>query len=175
MNLLKDFSMNEKNYDIRYITCMNRFNEIIAEENKIYITIKDGYLFYKILSPMEKQEEGLTDIAYKDQIFPPLDTSEIDKQLLKFITNKGHARGINAFLSCLEIPIQTTKFLQHKRLEQEVAERIVDFLCRNKFSSKYADVWKDIVKINFGRDKIRCIESLFKTANAVMIMIAPMA
>ena len=120
---------------------------------------------------MGNLEEGSTDIAYQGVDIAKEASPEITEKILNFIAEKGHARGINAFLTCLEIPIQATKFINHKRLEEQVTQKILALLCTNSFHPRYASVWRDIIRVNFGRDKVRCIESLFKAANAVMIAV----
>ncbi len=169
-NLLKDFS--DSNYDVIYIDCLDEFSKKVVEENKVYVAVKDEFLVYKILSPAGRQEEGSTNIVYAAKEFPPQETSEVTEKVLDFIIDKGHARGLNAFLLYLQIPIQNTKFIQHKKLEQEVVKIILNGLCNNEILPEYAVVWKDVLKIDFGRDKIRDIESLFKIANAMMIAVA---
>lgn len=170
MNLLKDFR--DDNYEIIHIVCLDEFNKIVAEENKIYMAVKNNFLVYKILSPTGNQEEGSTSIAYTEQEYSPQNIAKATAKLLEFIVEKGHARGLNAFLLYLGVPIQKEKFIHHKKMEQEVVKTILTALCNNRFSPEHSDVWRDILKIDFGRDKIRDIESLFKIANAVMIGVA---
>lgn len=170
INLLKDFC--EGDYDILYISNLNEFKEITPEESKIYISLEDGYLIYKILSPTGKQEEGATNVSCTEQEFFEKNRSEIAQKILDFIVEKGHARGLNAFLFYLGIPLQKMKFMHHKKMEQGVTKIILGALCNNEISPEYAAVWKDMLRIDFGRDKIRGMESLFKVANAVVIAVA---
>jgi hypothetical protein len=171
-NLLRDF-LQEENYKIIWEEELSEFNEKgDINENEIHVTVKDARLIYKILSPSGKLEEGFTDIKCTEHEFPPQNEQEVREQLLEFIIDKGHARGINAFLAFLGVPNQEKPFANQRKLEQTVVANILKALVENEFSIRHQVIWKDFLKINFGKDKINSLEMLFKVANAIVIAAA---